>query len=216
MAEAMGRREKKKILSRQAILKAAQGQFATRGYRETSVADIMEAADLGTGTFYNYFQSKEEVLLALLGDSLEEVEGAVRKSREQGDTAVETLAAGIKATAAFLDENRYVLPLFLSATERAAEPHHQGMGHPGEGNGPATPGFKAIFEEVISQGQLAGEIRDDVPAELIAETLHSIYQAAAFSKLDIPFRENVRMKTCLLLNGIRREKQDYVQESALY
>ena len=81
------------------------------------------------------------------------------------------------------------------------------MGHPGAGHGSATPGFKDIFEEIISRGQLAGEIRDDVPAELIAETLHSIYQAAAFSKLDIPFRENVRMKTCLLLNGIRKEKQ---------
>ena len=208
MAEIVGRRERKKQLSRQAILKAAQQLFIDRGYKETSVADIMNGADLGTGTFYNYFQSKEEVLMALLGDSVEMVEAAVRESRERGDKAVETLAAGIMATSTFLDENRYVLPLFLSASERAAESHHpKGMGHPGAGHGSATPGFKDIFEEIISRGQLAGEIRDDVPAELIAETLHSIYQAAAFSKLDIPFRENVRMKTCLLLNGIRKEKQ---------
>lgn len=208
MAEIVGRRERKKQLSRQAILKAAQQLFTVRGYKETSVADIMNGADLGTGTFYNYFQSKEEVLMALLGDSVEMVEAAVRESRERGDKAVETLAAGIMATSIFLDENRYVLPLFLSASERAAESHHhQGMGHPEAGHGSATPGFKDIFEEIISRGQLAGEIRDDVPAELIAETLHSIYQAAAFSKLDIPFRENVRMKTCLLLNGIRKEKQ---------
>lgn len=205
MAEAMGRRERKKFLSRQAILKAAQQQFATRGYKDTSVADIMNAADLGTGTFYNYFESKEEVLIALLGDSVEMVELAVREQREAGGTSVELLAAGIKATAAFLDENRYVLPLFLSASERAAEPQHaQGGGEQVMGaHGPATPGFKAIFEEIISQGQQAGEIRSDVPAELIAEMLHSIYQAAAFSKLNIPFKDNVVMKTCLLLNGIK-------------
>lgn len=200
MAEAMGRRERKKQLSRQAILKAAQQQFATRGYKETSVADIMNAADLGTGTFYNYFQSKEEVLMALLGDSVEMVEAAVRSEKEAGGTFVDLLAAGIKATASFLDENRYVLPLFLAASERAAEPRSQEAEH-----GSATPGFKGIFEEIISQGQLAGEIRNDVPAELIAEMLHSIYQAAAFSKLEIPFRDNVAMKTCLLLNGIRKE-----------
>ena len=197
MAEAMGRRERKKQLSRQAILKAAQQQFATRGYKETSVADIMNAADLGTGTFYNYFQSKEEVLL---GDSVEMVEEAVRAEKEAGGNSVDLLAAGIKATASFLDENRYVLPLFLAASERAAEPRPQEAEH-----GSATPGFKGIFEEIISQGQLAGEIRNDVPAELIAEMLHSIYQAAAFSKLEIPFRDNVAMKTCLLLNGIRKE-----------
>ena len=144
MAEIVGRRERKKQLSRQAILKAAQQLFTVRGYKETSVADIMNGADLGTGTFYNYFQSKEEVLMALLGDSVEMVEAAVRESRERGDKAVETLAAGIMATSTFLDENRYVLPLFLSASERAAESHHpQGMGHPGAGHGSATPGFKA-------------------------------------------------------------------------
>lgn len=198
MAEAMGRRERKKQLSRQAILKAARLLFATKGYKETSVADIMNGADLGIGTFYNYFQSKEEILMALLGSSVAKVEAAIESKREGGGKAVELLAAGIEATAEFLDENRYVLPLFLAASERAAEPHPQGAA----AHEDATPGFKDIFEEIISQGQLAGEIRDDVPAELIAEMLHSIYQAAAFSKLAIPFRENVRMKTCLLLHGI--------------
>ena len=103
-------------------------------------------------------------------------------------------------TAAFLDENRFVLPLFLSASERAALP---------EGEEKAmrviTPGFKPVFEEILRQGQEQGEIRKDVPAELIAEMLHSIYQAAAFSKLKLPFQENVRLKTKLLLDGVRRK-----------
>ena len=130
MAEIVGRRERKKQLSRQAILKAAQQLFIDRGYKETSVADIMNGADLGTGTFYNYFQSKEEVLMALLGDSVEMVEAAVRESRERGDKAVETLAAGIMATSIFLDENRYVLPLFRAG---GGIPSSSGHGPPGGG-----------------------------------------------------------------------------------
>ena len=202
MAEAMGRRERKKMLSRQAILKAAQQQFATRGYKETSVADIMNAADLGIGTFYNYFESKEEVLMCLLGSLVEAVGSAIEERRQAGESSVKLLAAGIEATACFLEENRYVLPLFLSASERAAEPQHEQREEKGHGSG--TPGFKGIFEEIIRQGQLDGEIRDDVPAELVAEMLHSIYQAAAFSRLEIPFRENVAMKTRLLLDGIKK------------
>ena len=37
---------------------AALGEFRRKGFRDTSVADIMRAADLGIGTFYNYFNSK--------------------------------------------------------------------------------------------------------------------------------------------------------------
>ena len=69
-----------------------------------------------------------------------------------------------------------------------------------------TPGFKPLFESILRQGQENGEIRKDVPAELIAEMFHSIYQAASFSKLQISFRENVRLKTLLLLDGIRVEQ----------
>ena len=60
----MGRRERKKLQSRKMILEAAISEFSKKGYKETSVADIMAAADLGIGTFYNYFASKEELLFS--------------------------------------------------------------------------------------------------------------------------------------------------------
>ena len=66
LEEKMGRRERKKMQSRQAILEAAISEFSKKGYKETSVADIMSAADFGIGTFYNYFSSKEELLFSLL------------------------------------------------------------------------------------------------------------------------------------------------------
>lgn len=200
MEEKMGRRERKKLLSRQAILDAAVREFSRKGYKETSVADIMNAADLGIGTFYNYFDSKADILMSLLETLVEQVETAVEERRGQGDSSVELLAAGCKATAAFLDQNRFVLPLFLSASEHAAGPTEKG-----DMSRPHAPGFKPIFENIISRGQQAGEIRRDVPAELITEMFHSIYQAAAFSKLELDFQENVALKTRLLLDGIKAQ-----------
>ena len=47
----MGRRERKKLQSRKAILDAAVEQFSRKGFKDTSVADIMHEADLGIGTF---------------------------------------------------------------------------------------------------------------------------------------------------------------------
>ncbi len=47
------------------ILDAAQKLFLSKGYEETAVSDIMEAAGGAKGMFYRFFQSKEEVMHAL-------------------------------------------------------------------------------------------------------------------------------------------------------
>ena len=72
-------REQKKQMYRQRILEAASLQFERQGFSETSIADIMKTAGLGVGTFYNYFESKEEILLALLKSIANKVEQAVEK-----------------------------------------------------------------------------------------------------------------------------------------
>ncbi|MEU6738118.1 TetR/AcrR family transcriptional regulator [Streptosporangium sandarakinum] len=55
-------RERKRQRTRQAIVDAAVELFEERGYEGTTVADIAEAAEIGTRTFFSYFASKEEVL----------------------------------------------------------------------------------------------------------------------------------------------------------
>ena len=110
------------MLSRQAILDAAVVVFSKKGFREASIADIMNGADLGTGTFYNYFQSKEELLVHLLGRFVAEVNTAIEELRGEGRPACELLSVACMMTAKFLDENRYVLPLFLAAADHSGLP----------------------------------------------------------------------------------------------
>ena len=93
MEEKVGRRERKKLLSRKAILDAAVREFSRKGFKETSVADIMNAADLGIGTFYNYFESKEEILMCLLGRLVHEVDEALKDMRAAKRPSYELLDA---------------------------------------------------------------------------------------------------------------------------
>jgi AcrR family transcriptional regulator len=51
--------------TRRALLDAAARLFAENGYHETSVPDIVQAAGVGHGTFYEYFGSRRDILLAL-------------------------------------------------------------------------------------------------------------------------------------------------------
>ncbi len=51
---------------REHILQVAAEVFSSKGYRRTSIADIVEQAGIARGTFYLYFESKREVFLDII------------------------------------------------------------------------------------------------------------------------------------------------------
>lgn len=57
------------------ILAAAAGLFAANGFHATSMADIIGAAGLSAGAVYNYFSSKEELIVAVAGEGLSAADG---------------------------------------------------------------------------------------------------------------------------------------------
>ena len=68
-APTSGKRANSKAANRRAILTAARRVFALIGYEATTVRDIIRETNLASGTFYNYFKSKEEVFQAIAEDS---------------------------------------------------------------------------------------------------------------------------------------------------
>lgn len=56
----------KSTQTRNLLLSAARATLTEKGYHGTKVVDIIERAGVGHGTFYDYFKSKDDVLVALL------------------------------------------------------------------------------------------------------------------------------------------------------
>lgn len=73
------RRERKKQQTKRLLVDTAIKLFGEQGYERTTVAQIAEAADVATKTFFNYFPSKEDVLFA---------------GSERGDAALLGIIAG--------------------------------------------------------------------------------------------------------------------------
>jgi AcrR family transcriptional regulator len=73
----VGTLPRKKIARREALMSAAAELFSAQGFDAVTVSDIARAADLATGTVYNYFPTKTALLMAILsadlGAMLEEI-----------------------------------------------------------------------------------------------------------------------------------------------
>ncbi|WP_181347421.1 TetR/AcrR family transcriptional regulator [Thalassobacillus sp. CUG 92003] len=68
-------RNKKKEATRDAIIEAARTLFLEHGYEGTTTDDIANRADVGTGTVFNYFDSKADILIdAFANDFMEEMD----------------------------------------------------------------------------------------------------------------------------------------------
>jgi len=103
-APSMARDARQRALTdvrRSLVLDAARAVFFEHGLEGTSIREIAQRAGYTPGAIYSYFASKEEVYAALLGESLERLNGKVQAARAQSNG--EAAALGRATAAAFFD-----------------------------------------------------------------------------------------------------------------
>src|SRR3954464_897963 len=97
-SEGNGRREELKAQNRAKLLAAARKVFAEKGLGAATARDIVRETDLASGTFYNYFDSKEEVFTALVDELATKARAPVRaRRREPGRTVEQRVEAAYRA-----------------------------------------------------------------------------------------------------------------------
>src|SRR2546427_10499631 len=103
------RRQRRSADIRERLFRAALDLFAQKGFAETTVEDITEAADVGKGTFFNYFPSKDHILLAFGQMQLSKLEAAIEMARRTN----ETLTAFLSGLGARMTQEPTRLPAML-------------------------------------------------------------------------------------------------------
>ncbi|WP_354698935.1 hypothetical protein DSM112329_04634 [Paraconexibacter sp. AEG42_29] len=84
-----GRRDRRRERTFGLLIGAARTLIADKGVAGLRIGDVTEAADVGRGSFYNYFESKEQLVEAVLRDSIQALASvAVTAVTAQADPAV--------------------------------------------------------------------------------------------------------------------------------
>jgi AcrR family transcriptional regulator len=110
-----GLRERKKQQTREKIERAALQLFAERGYDETTLAEIAEAADVSPRTIFAYFRSKEDILFCDEPSLYERLEQTLNQ-RPPGATTVDALREYVSSFSAS-DENAVLRKRIIGANE---------------------------------------------------------------------------------------------------
>jgi AcrR family transcriptional regulator len=96
--EVAGRREELKAQNRGKLLAAARKVFAEKGLGAATARDIVRETDLASGTFYNYFEDKNDVFRALIAELADKARDVVRAQRRvPGRTVEERLEGAYRA-----------------------------------------------------------------------------------------------------------------------
>jgi AcrR family transcriptional regulator len=107
-----GRRERRKTITRSEILAAGRKLFGEKGLYDSRVEEITERADIGKGTLYQYFRSKEDLVFAVVQMGFADL---ARRTMDRSRGAArfeEIVSAVVESHLAFFDENPDLLKIF--------------------------------------------------------------------------------------------------------
>ena len=100
--------ERRRERTRQDLLAAAERVLAEKGLHQTKIADIAAAADVGVGTFYLHFPTKEALFDAVVEDTMRRFKATIDTARLSTDDPIDQMRAANAAFCRFACDNREV------------------------------------------------------------------------------------------------------------
>ena len=188
MENAISRRDRKKIQILNTLVDIAINLFVNKGFEETTIAEITKSADLGTGTFYNYSHSKEDIIQYVLTKKVSQAENSLEKLNKSTISSQEKISQILVTLGRIYEDNRQLFDLCIN---------HLGLKQP-----PHGPRFKEILVNIIDEGQKNGDFKKTIPIEIVTETFMGLIKSTAVSRSKISFMENLNYKLELFLNGL--------------
>lgn len=168
--EQLGRRERSKRRVRERLYRSALELFAENGYDRTTIDQIAERADVARGTFFNYFQRKEDIVIYWASTRSQRLEARLAEEAPHASGAGVTvrLEQCVAILAEFNETERDITPTMLSAWVRSGRPISE------------DPYTAKVFADIIEHGRQQGEIATDVDPTRVGNLLRDAYLGALY------------------------------------
>jgi len=174
------RREREREQRREQILDAARELLLEKGYYHISMRQIATLAELGVGTIYSYFKSKEDIYADLSTDVFDQLYDAMRKAADGAASPPEKIRGIANALLDFSSDHRMYydfLDYFIS-TPRTIFPPEMKERVDYHGNRILEP-----VAEAIRQGMASGRFRKVSPERHALIFFGSVHGFLHFRKL---------------------------------
>jgi len=183
---------------RKKIIKAAEWLFSRNGFHGTEVEQIARRADLAKGTVYNYFQNKEDILLSVVENAIQELDDKMRKGLKGIASPVERLSRGIDIYGNFLKKGQSLVRMLMSEKAHLSFDFKKRF-H-------AFVYSRANFiekalEEAVGQGLLK-KIDTYVAATCLVGMMETLYFRDAMESRNIPSEEKNELVRKIFMEGM--------------
>jgi AcrR family transcriptional regulator len=180
--EKVDRKIREHLTHRKEILLAAEKLFAAKGFFPTTMSEIAQKAEFGTGTLYKYFKSKEDLYFTLIDEKTAEINGPVKAELAKRMPAIERIEKILRIQFEFFERNRDFFRIYISERGRFEWTVKDDLG---KGIHEKMVAYIHLLAQVMKQGIKDGAFKPKDPMDL-AHALVGIVNSFVFEWLIAP------------------------------
>jgi TetR/AcrR family fatty acid metabolism transcriptional regulator len=155
---------------RDRILKAAIKVFAKNGFYATRVSEIAKAAGVADGTIYLYFKNKDDVLITIFQDGIQQLLVILREVASSGQPFDERITQIIELQLGLLEEQRDLAEVITVNLRQSSSLLKQYAA-------PLFMEYIDVIAGLVREGQKEGAFRKDINSRVVARSLFGALDA---------------------------------------
>lgn len=188
---------------RQRIVQAVEHLFATRQYHEIKLDEVAHLADVGKGTLYLYFSDKDDLFFQTAAGGVEDMCQMLALLPTGAADFREEMLQAVTAISSFFDRRRPLFRMLLSEAERTAGQEGEKQQRWVALRQRQLGKTRASLAAIIRQGAATGQVRSDMPPEVLSDYLLGMLRTRAreLESVDETLRSHETLID-LFLNGI--------------
>ena len=155
---------------RDRILKAAIKVFAKNGFYATRVSEIAKAAGVADGTIYLYFKNKDDVLITIFQDGIQQLLVILREVASSGQPFDERITHIIELQLGLLEEQRDLAEVITVNLRQSSSLLKQYAA-------PLFMEYIDVIAGLVREGQKEGAFRKDINSRVVARSLFGALDA---------------------------------------